>query len=131
MAAMRVAGEKHLFCLLSNALSSALTARLYPRVKQLLTGLFAFVDRIQLMALWLDTGAVERDDGIVLDIQEVGGLQVGVAIFHARIQGRGVDLHFHPGARRVSLVKNEGAVDGLEVALDRRKHHVFACELNQ
>src|SRR5947208_15640136 len=79
-----------------------------------------------IMALWLDTGAFERDDGIVLDIQEVGGLQVGVATFHARIQGRCVDLHFHRGAGRVSLVKNNGAVDVLEVALHRRKHHVFA-----
>src|SRR2546423_3860906 len=84
-----------------------------------------------IMALWLDTGAFERNEGIVLDIQEVGGLQVGVATFHARIQGRGVDLHFHRGARRVSLVKNDGAVDVLEVALHRRKHHVFAGELNQ
>src|SRR6266481_1153591 len=45
-----------------------------------------------IIALWLDTGAFERNDGIVLDIQEVGGLQVVVAIFHARIQGRCVDL---------------------------------------
>src|SRR5207248_8870032 len=72
----------------------------------------------------LDTGAFERDDGIVLDIQEVGGLQVGVAIFHARIQGRCVDLHFHRGARRVSLVKHDGAVDVLEVALRSEERRV-------
>ena len=74
----------------------------------------------------LHTGALKRDRGVTLAIQEIGGLQVRVAILHPRIQAGCIDLYFHRRAGRIGLVQNDGAAHALEVPLDRRKHHVLA-----
>src|SRR6266496_4456160 len=79
----------------------------------------------------LHAGALERDRGVTLDIQEIGGLQVIVAILYPRIQAWRIDLHFHRRAGWIGLVQDDGAAHALEVPLDRRKHHVLAGELDQ
>src|SRR6266700_7529773 len=68
---------------------------------------------------------------VTLDIQEIGGLQVSVAILHPRIQAGRIDLHFHRRAGWIGLVQDDGAAHALEVPLDCRKHHVLAGELDQ
>jgi hypothetical protein len=68
---------------------------------------------------------------MILDIETVGGTQVGVAIIHSRIEAGGIDLDLNARRIGVPLVCRHGANEALEPAPDCRKHHVLDREFNR
>src|SRR3954451_5019639 len=64
----------------------------------------------------LDLGADEGDLRVVLEVEEVGGLQVGVAVGVAGVHARGVDLDLGPAVLRVLFIEEDLAGVDLETA---------------
>src|SRR5258708_9087753 len=82
-------------------------------------------------ALGLDAGALERDLRVLLDLQEVAGLQVIVAIVHPRIQAGRVEINFDRGVGWIGLVEDERALHTFKTTSDRRNHHVLSYKLDE
>src|SRR3954449_4339756 len=76
----------------------------------------------------LHLGADEGDLGVVGDVEEVRGEQVGVAVGVAGVNARHVDLDLGPAVRGVLLVEEDLAAVDLEAAANGGDHGVLGGE---
>jgi hypothetical protein len=74
--------------------------------------------------------APEGDGGVVLDVEEVGRLEMGVAVGGAGVDARSGDLDVHGRVLRILLVDFNGSLHVLEAAANGGEHHVLDRELD-
>src|SRR5262249_5685487 len=75
-----------------------------------------------------DLGRGERDLGVGLDVEEVGAVQVAVAVGDAGVDAAGLDVHGHLAGGRVHGVDNGVAAELLERAAHGGHHRVPGAE---
>jgi hypothetical protein len=68
--------------------------------------------------------------GVLVDLEEIGGAQVIVALFGARVDRRGFDGHRDRGLRGV-VGDREGTLELSEAAFDLGDHQVLGLELDR
>src|SRR5690606_5454763 len=73
----------------------------------------------------LDPRALEGDDRVLLNTEEVVRAEVDITVLVARVDARRIDLHLNGGVEDVALVKVDGARELLEGALHLGEHHVL------
>ena len=83
---------------------------------------------VLLLAGLLDLRALVRQLRVLLGVEEVGRLEVPVALRLARVDARDVDLDLHRRLRRVRRVEGELGGPLGEVAADLRENHVPHAE---
>jgi hypothetical protein len=76
----------------------------------------------------LNAGRLEADGGKLFDVEEVGTLEVTVAVGCAGGNAGDIDGGFDGMLRVVGLVKGDGAGEAGELALDPGDHHVADFE---